>query len=116
MAEGGIQRRRSHAQWRALVSAFEASDQSLRLFCAEQGIAISTFRHWLTRLGQAATASAAPPGPSPVARLVPVEVLDEPPTGSGVVVVAGGGVRIEVTAGFDGATLKRVLATLGVGR
>jgi hypothetical protein len=51
-----------------------------------------------------------------LAHLVPVEVLDEPPTGSGVVVVAGGGVRIEVTAGFDGATLKRVLATLGVGR
>jgi hypothetical protein len=98
------------------VSAFEASDQSLRLFCAEQGIAISTFRHWLARLGQGATASATPPGLSPGARLVPVEVLDEPPTGSGVVVVAGGGVRIEVTAGFDGATLTRVLATLGVGR
>ena len=27
----------------------------------------------------------------------------------------GGGVRIEVTAGFDGATLKRVLAILGAG-
>ena len=115
MSEGGIQRRRSHAQWRALVSAFEASDQSLRLFCAEQGIAVSTFRHWLARLGQAATVNAAPPVPSPGARLVPVEVVDEPPAGSGVVVVAGGGVRIEVTPGFDGATLKRVLATLGAG-
>jgi hypothetical protein len=115
MSEGRIHRRRSHAQWRALVSAFEGSDQSLRLFCAEQGIAISTFRHWLARLGQGATASAAPPGLSPGARLVPVEVLDEPPTGSGVVVIAGGGVRIEITPGFDGATLKRVLATLGAG-
>jgi hypothetical protein len=115
MAEGGIQRRRSHAQWRALVSAFEASDQSLRLFCAEQGAAVSTFRHWLARLGQAATVNAAPPVPSPGGRLVPVAVLDESPTGSGIVVVAGGGVRIEVTPGFDGATLKRVLATLGVG-
>jgi transposase len=115
MSEGGIQRRRSQAQWRALVSAFEASDQSLRLFCAEQGIAVSTFRHWLARLGQAATVNAAPPVPSPVARLVPVEVVDEPPAGSGVVVVAGGGVRIELTPGFDGATLRRVLATLGAG-
>ena len=113
MSEGGIQRRRSQAQWRALVSAFEAGDQSLRLFCAEQDVAVSTFRHWLARLGPAATVNAAPSGPSPGARLVPVEVLDEPPTGSGVVVVTGGGVRIEVTAGFDGATLKRVLATLG---
>lgn len=115
MSEGGIQRRRSQAQWRALVSAFEASDQSLRLFCAEQGIAVSTFRHWLARLGQAATVNAAPPVLSPVARLVPVEVVDEPPAGSGVVVVAGGGVRIELTPGFDGATLRRVLATLGAG-
>jgi len=115
MSEGGIQRRRSHAQWRAVVSAFEASDQSLRLFCAEQGIAISTFRHWLARLGQTATVSAAPPVPARGARLVPVAVLDEPATDSGIVVVAGGGVRIEVTPGFDGATLKRVLATLGVG-
>ena len=114
MSEGRIHRRRSHAQWRALVSAFEGSVQSLRLFCAEQGIAISTFRHWLARL-KGATASAAPPGLSPGARLVPVEVLDEPPTDSGVVVIAGGGVRIEITAGFDGATLKRVLATLGAG-
>jgi hypothetical protein len=46
---------------------------------------------------------------------VPVEVLDEPATGSGVVVIAGGGVRIEIMPSFDGATLKRVLATLGAG-
>jgi regulator of RNase E activity RraA len=97
------------------VSAFEASDQSLRLFCAEQDVAVSTFRHWRARLGQAATVNAAPPVPSPGARLVPVEVVDEPPAGSAVVVVPGGGVRIEVTAGFDGATLKRVLAILGAG-
>ena len=34
---------------------------------------------------------------------------------SGVVVIAGGGVRIEIMPSFDGATLKRVLATLGAG-
>jgi hypothetical protein len=115
MSEGGIQRRRSHAQWRALVLAFQASDQGLRSFCAEHGVALSTFRHWLARLGPAAVVSAAPPVPSPGVRLIPVQILDDPATASGVVVVAGGGVRIEVTAGFDGATLKRVLATLGVG-
>jgi hypothetical protein len=46
---------------------------------------------------------------------VPVEVLDEPIVGSGVIVLAGGGVRIEVMPGFDAATLTRVLATLGRG-
>jgi len=115
MSEGGTRRRRSRAQWRALVLAFEASDQGLRSFCAEHGVAVGTFRHWLAQLGQAAVVSAAPPVPSLGARLVPVQILEEPAVGSGVVVVTGGGVRIEVTAGFDGATLKRVLATLGVG-
>ena len=87
----------------------------MRAFCARHGVAVSTFRHWLRRLDQAAAVSPAPLPPSPGARLVPVEVLDEPLAGSGVIVVAGGGVRIEVTPGFDGATLKRVLTTLGVG-
>lgn len=58
-------------------------------------------------------------GPAPLVqeapRWVPVRVLEEAPGGSGVVVVASGGVRVEVSAGFDGATLKRVLAVLGVG-
>jgi hypothetical protein len=98
-----------------LIAAYAASGESLRAFCARHELAVSTFRHWLA-LGPVAAVSAAPPLPAPGPRLLPVQILDEPPAGSGVVVVAGGGVRIEVTPGFDGATLKRVLATLGAGR
>jgi len=59
MSEGGIQRRRSQAQWRALVSAFEAGDQSLRLFCAEQDVAVvsvwrTTSFAWPARAGMIA--------------------------------------------------------------
>jgi hypothetical protein len=117
MAQTGTRRRRTRAQWQALVGAYAASGESLRAFCARHGLAVSTFRHWLARLalGPVAAVSAAPALPAPGPRLLPVQILDEPPAGSGVVVVAGGGVRIEVAAGFDGATLKRVLATLGVG-
>jgi hypothetical protein len=111
-AQTQSRRRRSRAQWQALVTAYEASGEALRAFCARHGVAVSTFRHWLKRLDQAAAVS---PTPAPRARLVPVEVLDEPLAGSGVIVVAGGGVRIEVMPGFDAATLKRVLATLGAG-
>jgi hypothetical protein len=96
------------------VSAFEASDQGLRSFCAEHGVAVSTFRHWLGRLGRAGTVSAAPEVPAPGARLIPIQILEDHATGSGVVVVAGGGVRIAVTAGFDRTTLQQVLATQGV--
>ena len=115
MAQRQIRRRRTHAQWQVLIVAYTASGESVRAFCARHELAVSTFRHWLARLGQSATVDAAAPESSHTARLVPVEVWDEPPAGSGVVVVAGGGVRIEVTPGFDGATLKRVLATLGAG-
>jgi len=115
MARTQIRRRRPPAQWQALIAAYAASGESLRAFCARHGLAVSTFRHWLARLGQTTPVSAAPPLPAPGPRLLAVQILDEPPAGSGVVVVAGGGVRIEVTPGFDAATLKRVLATLGVG-
>jgi len=115
MVQTQTRRRRARAQWQALVTAYEASGETLRGFCARHGLAVSTFRHWLRRLEQSAAVSPAPPPPSPRAGLVPVEVLDEPITGSGVILVAGGGVRIEVMPGFDAATLTRVLATLGRG-
>ena len=115
MVQTQIRQRRTRAQWQALVTAYEASGETLRGFCARHGLAVSTFRHWLGRLEQTAAASPAPPPPSPRARLVPVGVLDDPIAGSGVIVLAGGGVRIEVMPGFDAATLTRVLATLGRG-
>ena len=80
----------------------EASGESQRAFCAEHGVALSTLRHWKDRLAGAAR-KAAPA----VARLVAIDGIEEP--------AAGSGVRIEVAAGFDGATIKRVLATLGAG-
>ena len=117
MAQTQICRRRTHAQWQALIAAYAASGESLRAFCARHGLVVSTLRHWLTRLalGPVAAVSAAPPLPAPGPRLLPVRILEKPQVGSGVVVVAGGGVRIVVTPGFDGTTLKRVLATLGAG-
>ncbi|WP_295389465.1 hypothetical protein [uncultured Thiodictyon sp.] len=110
MAKQGNDQQRSTAQWRALVGAYEASGLSARAFCAQRGVAQSTFYHWCRRLREDAV-------PAPGAHLVPVRVLEERPalvTGgaSGIAVVAGGGVRVEVACGFDGATLTRVLATL----
>jgi hypothetical protein len=114
MAQRQIRRRRTPAQWQVLIAAYAASGESVRAFCARHELAVSTFRHWLA-LGPVAAVSAAPALPAAGPQLVPVQVLEAPPASSGVVVVAGGGVRIEVTPGFDGATLKRVLATLGAG-
>lgn len=115
MADTGNYDRRSRAQWRALVVGYEASGLSQRAFCERRGVALSTFRHWREQLaqdpGDVHTAAL------PAVRLVPVQLVAEPavPAGSGIALLAGGGVRIELAAGFDAVTLQRVLATL-VGR
>jgi len=113
MAGSGIQQPRTRAQRQALVAAYAASGLSQRAFCAQHGIGVSTLRYWQKRLADAvATADNAP---APGTRLVPVQVLEEPLASTGVTLVAADGVRIEVAADFDGATLRRVLATLGAG-
>jgi hypothetical protein len=115
MAERGSDQQRSAAQWRVLVRAYEASGLSVRVFCAQQGVAQSSFYHWRQRLREDAAALDAAPASG--AHLVPLRVLEErsAPGGgaaSGIALLAHGGVRIEVACGFDGVTLTRVLATL----
>jgi hypothetical protein len=96
-----------------LVVGYEASGVSQCAFCEERGVALSTFRYWRGRLApDAGEVRTAPP---PAVQLVAVQVMADPPvgTGSGIVLRAGVGVCIEVATGFDAATLHRVLATLG---
>jgi len=44
--------RRGHHEWQQLMVAYEASDLTQRAFCAEQGVAYSTFCYWRRRLRQ----------------------------------------------------------------
>ena len=104
--------RRTPAQWADLVKEWEASGQSQRGFCAGRGIGQSTFRYWRRRLQGETSSDAEISG----ARLVPVRVCAQGPSpgDSGLRLVLGNGLRIEVAPGFDAATLQRVVATLAV--
>jgi len=42
--------RRSKDEWRKLFARFEQSGQSIEQFCAQQGLALSTFSRWRQRL------------------------------------------------------------------
>lgn len=44
------QARRSEIQWRELFDRFEDSAQTRERFCREQGIALSSFDRWRTKL------------------------------------------------------------------
>jgi transposase-like protein len=113
MAESGRPEQRSREQWAALVKEHEASGQSQRAFCAARGIGQSTLRYWRRRLQEDGLDGEGGVG----ARLVAVRVREEAPVEglSGVSLVAGGGLRIELAPGFDATTLQRVLRTLGAG-
>jgi len=110
MAGSGRPEQRRREQWARLVKEHEASGQSQRAFCAERGIGQSTLRYWCRRLKEDARSGERGAG----ARLVPVRVREQAPVEgvSGVSLVAGNGVRIELAPGFDATTLERVLATL----
>jgi hypothetical protein len=49
--------RRREAEWRDLVSRWEASGQGVREFCRGQEIQISSFQRWRQRLAASATRS-----------------------------------------------------------
>ncbi len=97
-------------RWAALVKEYQTSGQSQRAFCAQRGIGQSTLRYWRRRLQEDTGHGAGGSG----TRLVAVKVCEDRASSasSGLTVVAGQGVRIEVACGFDGATLERLLVSL----
>ena len=105
-------RRRTPAEAAQLVAEYQASQLSKRDFCRERGVAVSTLEAYRSgrRLGLAARPKAA--------RWMEVEVRAAPSgaveeEGSGLaLVLAKGRRRIEVSRGFDTATLAQLLGVL----
>jgi putative transposase len=72
--------RRSVAQWRTLVSAFERSGETRRAFCARHGVPISTLDWWRKRLrGVGEQRLPHRPGASLFVELTQSEVPPTPP-------------------------------------
>lgn len=55
--KNGQSTRRSPEDWAELMATYEASDLTQRAFCAEHGVAYSTFCYWRRRLRQEKNAS-----------------------------------------------------------
>lgn len=89
--------RRGH--WRGVIDTWRGSGLSKAAFCREHGIGIWQFYYWAQRLGELDADRAVA-----FARVSTAE--------SGLRLVLPGGVRLEIEAGFDPATLRRVLAVL----
>lgn len=105
--------------WRRLVRQWQRSGLSVRAFCAQHDLAEPTFYAWRRSLAQR-DAAATTNGPA----FLPVHVRAEPTPASAtgldatapLEVVLASGRRLRVGVGFDGPTLRRLLALLEGGQ
>ena len=120
-------RRRTAAEWAALIDQWRDSGLRLPAFCERRGLNRGTMQGWVYKLGRRVAIEAARQGtraaealdrggPTPAAFL-PVRVA-EPSAGhegsddAGVAIVLGAGRWVVVRPGFDPDTLRRVVAAL----
>jgi transposase len=98
--------------WRRMVRQWGSSGLSIRDFCDGQQISEASFYSWRRIIARQ---------DAETARFVPVHVIaDEQPErdafGDGLELILAGGRRLRVGPGFDGPTLRRLLALLEEGQ
>jgi hypothetical protein len=101
---------------------YEQSGLRRRIFCLQHGLSLATLDNYRKRRAcgpsQAHDAATAPPS-TPAVTFVPVELVERSPMrrqwavdGLSLHIELASGRRIGVTAGFDAATLTRLIAVL----
>jgi len=110
-------------RWRGHLAAWRRSGQSVRAYCAAQGLSEPSFYSWRRvlarpeRLRGAKTAAgndtASTAGFTERSPFLPVRLVeDTPPPAATVEVVLRGGRVLRVAAGFSAQTLREVVAVL----
>jgi len=105
MGHGRTRDERKERQWRRWIGEWQTSGLSVRVFCERRGLTVASFYAWRRVLRRRAAEKAA---------FVPVQVVADPvPTRtSALEVVLTDGRTVRVAPGFDGATLRQLLAVL----
>ena len=110
--------RRTPEHWRRLVEGWPASGLTQAQYCERHGISVASLHRWRERVAGERRAGEAPQRRRPVAeavRLLPVQLRGEPAMTqrcTAVRIVFPDGVRVEITPGVDGATLREVMVLL----
>lgn len=86
-----------------MVAGYRSRGLSRKAYCEELGIAVTTLDYYLRRENERDRKRAS---------VLPVEVM-APVASSPLTLVLREGLRLEVSAGFDEATLRRLLTVLG---
>jgi hypothetical protein len=99
-------RHRSRAEADRLATEYEASGLSQADFCSQRDLPLKTLGRYLTRYRKQKADGRKPN------RFVAVEVAGHGGDGGELTVLLSGGRRIEVKRGFDGDTLRQLVAVL----
>ncbi len=99
------------------MAAFERSGLNRTQYCRQHGLSLSSLKRYSKRMGNGRGWSDQNECTTPAVSLIPVEVLDDPSGAqqawqTALFVELSGSRRIGVGAGFDGATLRRLIAVL----
>jgi transposase-like protein len=103
MAQGKPRDPCKQQQWQRWIQLWQRSGLTVRAFCARHHLSEPSFYAWKRELQQRQTAATP---------FVPVHVVADPQTATAIEVVLGRGRCLRVTAGFDPATLRQLLAVL----
>jgi hypothetical protein len=105
MAYGRPQDSQKEQQWRRRLKEWQASGLSVRAFCKLRHLSQPSFYAWRRELAERDALRPA---------FVPVQVVGDESDGASdlLELVLAGGRRVRVPAGFDAATLRRLLAVL----
>jgi hypothetical protein len=99
------------------VAAFERSGLKRSEYCRQHGLSLSSLKRYSKRMEKGRGSADRSECRAPVMSLIPVEVVDRPAAPvawqAALFVELSGGRRIGVGAGFDTATLRRLIAVLG---
>jgi transposase len=108
---GRSQRREDY--WRRMVTRQPGSGLSIRAWCEQQGVKEASFYAWRRTLADR-DANREAPVKEPPARLVALDVAGSahPSVGAAPLQLLMADLRIEVSPGFDDATLRRVVRVL----
>ena len=118
----GQRDRAKERYWRRQVAAWRRSGQSVRAYCAAEGLSEPSFYAWrrvlverdrrggtkAIRGGSADNGAVRDSG----SLFVPVRLVEESPPAAAVEVVLSGGRVVRVAAGFAAQTLREVVAAL----
>lgn len=100
------------------MAAFERSGLNRTQYCRQHGLSLSSLKRYSKCMEKGRGWSDQSEYTAPAVSLIPVEVVDDRPAAqqawqTALFVELSGGRRIGVDAGFDGATLRRLIAVLG---